>query len=479
MRCLLALSMLCGTSFVKKIAKMIAKTNVTKMRDAVLKYDSQVPRYTSYPTAPHFTSTIDDKIYTSHLQALNSHETLSLYLHIPFCKQMCWYCGCYTKATLRYAPVEDYAQILMREINLVGDLLKQKNHKTTHIHFGGGSPTILQPEAFEQIMQTIKSKFNIAADAEIAIEVDPRNVDEEKIIAYKKMGINRVSIGVQDFNDEVQKAINREQSFDLVYDCIKIFRKYGIENINLDLIYGLPKQSVEMVKKNIDLAMLLKPTRIALFSYAHVLWKKKHMRLIREEDLPDNASRLLMYDEARKKLQQENFFAIGLDHFAKADDSMFQAFQSKVLKRNFQGYSTDSANNIIGFGASAISYLGDCYAQNILDLDEYKKIILSNKLPIAKGVEIGKEDKMRKKIIDELMCYLEVDLQKICDEFGVAKNYFTSEIAALQELVADGLVTVDGLQISINKNAPQICRVVASKFDQFFVASLKQHSKIA
>jgi oxygen-independent coproporphyrinogen-3 oxidase len=329
------------------------------------------------------------------------------------------------------------------------------------------------------LIKTIRSEFEIKKDAEIAIEVDPRNVNEEKVATYAKAGINRVSIGVQDFNLEVQKAINREQSFDVVYDCVKLFRKFHINNINLDLIYGLPKQTLEMVKKNIDFSMLLKPSRIALFAYAHVQWKKKHMRLIDENDLPGGENKLAMYQAAAKKLNEEGYFSIGLDHFAKSDDSMFEAFHEEKLKRNFQGYSTDNANCIIGFGASAISYLPSGYAQNTLDFEEYKKNILSEKLPVIKGVEINKEDKIRKKIIDELMCYMEVDLKKICEEFSLPKNSFNQEIELLENLKSDGLVRIKNNKIKINLAAPQISRVVSSVFDKFFQPEAQRHSKIA
>jgi oxygen-independent coproporphyrinogen III oxidase len=447
--------------------------------EVILKYDNQVPRYTSYPTAPHFSAKINGEIYADWLKNLPEEETISLYFHIPFCKQLCWYCGCYTKATQRYAPVEDYVHILLREIRIVSEKLKGKNCKVSHIHFGGGSPTILLPESFDLLMQTIKSEFEITNDAEIAIEVDPRNVNEEKVASYAKSGINRVSIGVQDFNQEVQVAINREQSFDVVYDCIKLFRKYNIENINLDLIYGLPKQTTQMVKKNIDFAMLLKPSRIALFAYAHVQWKKKHMRLIDENDLPDSLERLEMYREAAQKLEKEGYSSIGLDHFAKSEDNMVLAFKDEKLKRNFQGYSTDNANVLIGFGVSSISYLPFGYAQNTLDFAEYKKSILAGILPVAKGIAISQEDIIRKRIIDELMCYLEVDLNVICDSFNLPKNYFEKEITNLQNLKKDGLVRTKNNLVKINLTTPQICRVVSSIFDKFFEPSEVRHSKMA
>lgn len=445
----------------------------------ILKYDKQVPRYTSYPTAPHFSAKVNSDVYVNWLKNLPQQESTSLYIHIPFCKQLCWYCGCYTKATKSYAPVEDYSHILAREIQLVAEILSQKNHKVSHIHFGGGSPTILLPEGFEFLMNIIKDKFEISDSAEIAIEIDPRNINEEKISSYAKAGINRVSIGVQDFNPRVQLAINREQSFDVVYDCVKLCRKYGIKSVNLDLIYGLPKQSLEMVKKNIDYSMLLNPDRIALFSYAHVQWKKKHMRLINEEDLPDSANKLKMYKAAAEKLHQEGYVSIGLDHFAKKSDSMAKAFGDEKLKRNFQGYSTDTADNVIGLGVSAISYLPFGYAQNTLDFAEYEKNILRGNLAIVKGIEIDEEDKMRKRIIDELMCYMEVDLKVICDSFGLEKNYFEKEVSELEELKQDGLIRIKNNVIKINLAAPQIARVVCCVFDKFFKADSQKHSKIS
>lgn len=453
------------------------KNNSIK-NSVILKYDSQVPRYTSYPAAPHFNTAINSASHSTWLNNLPSQEKLSLYIHIPFCQQLCWYCGCYTKITQRYAPIENYAHILAREIKIVANTLGKKKRKVSHIHFGGGSPTILLPETFVHLMKTINSAFIIEKNAEIAIEVDPRNINEEKVSTYVKMGVNRASIGVQDFNPDVQKAINREQSFDIVYDCVKLFRKLGINNINLDLIYGLPKQTVEMIQKNIDHSLLLKPNRIAFFAYAHVQWKKKHMRLINDEDLPNNKVRLEMYQVAAKKLQQNNFISIGLDHFAHKNDSMTKSFTNKELKRNFQGYSSDTANNIIGLGASSISYFENFgYTQNALDFQEYENNILGEKLATIKGIAFSEEDKIRKKIIHKIMCYLEVDLKDICAEFSLPPTYFAEEIALLKNLKKDQLVTLKDNLIKIHPEAPQITRLVSSIFDKFFQPEAKKHSK--
>lgn len=446
--------------------------------EVILKYNYQTPRYTSYPTAVNFKETTSDSDYLKWLKSIPTKEPISLYFHIPFCQQLCWYCGCYTKISKRYAPIEDYVYLLIREIKAVSDIIKLKNHPVHHIHFGGGSPTIILKNNFDDLMDAINGGFNIINGAEIAIEVDPRNLTEENIANYSKQKINRASIGVQDFNLEVQDAINRKQSFEQVFDCVRLFRKYGINDINLDLIYGLPKQTPDMIRTNIDYSLLLNPDRIALFSYAHVQWMKKHMRLIKEEDLPNPQDKLQMYKIAADRLSKKGYEIIGLDHFAKRDNKMAIAKQNKNLRRNFQGYSSDNANVIIAFGASAIGHLPDGYVQNTLNFDEYKEKILNQKLPVKRIIATSKEDKIRKKVIDEIMCYLEVDLDKISEIFKLDNNYFSQELIALKKLEKDNLIKINQNKIAINPLFPQITRIAASFFDQY-PNSNKSHSQIA
>lgn len=454
-------------SLVENFAKLIAK------------YDNKIPRYTSYPTAPHFSDKINGELYKSWLERIDENEELSLYFHIPFCHEMCWYCGCHTKISKRYAPIENYLHILLREISMIGDVLK-KRHKVSHIHFGGGSPTILVPADFDLLMQKIRENFVVKDDAQIAIEVDPRSVNQEKVLSYQKNGVNRISIGVQDFDADVQAAINRIQPFEVVYDAVKLFQNAKINNINLDLVYGLPKQDLEKIRKNIYYSLLLKPTRIALFSYAHVPWMKKHMRLIKDEDLPNNFDKTAFYMMSKNMLQQNGYTAIGLDHFAKNDDSLNAAFTQQKLKRNFQGYSCDKSSIIIGFGASSISHLHQGYAQNIADFMQYEKAILNGQIPVVKGVEVRAQDIMRKEIIDNLMCYMQLNLDEILQKYNLEKNFFTPEISKLENLIKDGLVIFENNIIKINPETPQIARVVSSLFDEFFSAENNtKHSKIA
>ena len=444
----------------------------------ILNYEGQFPRYTSYPTAPHFSTEINPTSYSQWLRALPAQDTLSLYIHIPFCQQLCWYCGCYTKITKKEASIEAYVQGLMKEIALVALELSPKNHYVTHIHFGGGSPTLLSPQLFFNLMQSIREAFRIAPNAEIAIEVDPRTVNEEKISVYASASVNRISIGAQDFNPDVQRAINRVQTLELVESCINLFRQYGIKYINLDLMYGLPRQTTVSIKNNIEAVSLLNPSRIAFFSYAHVHWKKKHMQLIQKEDLPNDVSRIEMFSLASNLLKQQGYLPIGLDHFAKPEDPMVLALNTKTLKRNFQGYSVENAPHLIGLGTSSISQLNSQYVQNTCDIRQYKTNILNHILPIVRGIEISPEDQLRKAIIDDIMCYLEVDLKKQCTAFNYPSDYFDKELRSLDNLVKDGLVSINDYIIQIHPKARQITRVVSSYFDRFFKNHTQQHSKI-
>ncbi len=449
--------------------------------ELLLKYEGNFPRYTSYPTAPHFAA-IEAKTYVSWLENLQE-QNLSLYFHIPFCDQLCWYCGCFTTVTKRYSPIKNYVEILKKEIDLVAQIITAKSNKISHIHFGGGSPTMLNADDFLDLVNHIKKSFILTKDAELAIEIDPRNIDEIKIAAYAKAGVNRASLGVQDFNIEVQKAINRQQSFDVVKNAVDLLRQNKIEAINFDLIYGLPKQTTAMVLHNVEMSLKLNPSRIALFSYAHVKWKKKQMRLIDENDLPNSVIKLAMYDQAAKKLQENGYQAIGLDHFALTQDEMFKSLQNKELKRNFQGYSSDKGDYIIGFGLSAIGFLPQGYVQNTLDFEEYKKLLSTEILPVKKGIAVNFSDKLRKRIIDSLMCNMEVDLGALISEFSLDKNYFAAELLRLADLKKDGFVIIDGEVIKVKTCVPQILRVVCAAFDEYFWRySFNQeprHSKIS
>lgn len=442
------------------------------------KYNQNVPRYTSYPTAPHFSASVTGELYRKWLESLPENEELSIYLHIPFCKQLCWYCGCHTKITNRYAPIEAYISLLKNEIALVSKTLKSRR-RISQIHFGGGSPSIICPEDFTEIIGSLKSNFIINDDANIAIEIDPRNLTEAKVAAYAKSGVKRASLGVQDFNLKVQKAINRIQPFSCVYEAFRLLRDYGINDISIDLIYGLPYQTIEIIQENISNALLLKPCRIALFGYAHVPWIKKHMSLISEDSLSSAAERMEMFQAASLQLLNAKFTAIGLDHFVREDDAMLQSLKNGDLKRNFQGYEVNASETIIGLGASAISTMPQGYSQNYLEIENYSKAINAGNLPTTKGLILNNDDKLRREIINHLMCYLHADISKICREYNANPETFKETFARLQPLMDDNLIAISGYNISIAPNARQIVRVVCSKFDRYFDNTAeKKHSKL-
>jgi len=445
---------------------------------ALLKHNRPVPRYTSYPTAPNFSASVTAKTLYQWLDNMNPAEPVSLYFHVPFCKKMCWYCGCNTKATSQYSPVRNYLTYLQKEVTMMA-----KRHKrpldVSHIHFGGGSPSYVSADDFRQLMNHIRASFNVLPDAEIAIELDPREVTEAKVAAYASVGINRASLGVQDFNLTVQKSINRVQPVHQVYRVVSMLRSYGIEAISFDLLYGLPNQTVATVRETASLAATMKPDRIALFGYAHVPWMKKHMRLIDENRLPDAAERLEQFEEARRVLCNNGYVQIGLDHFVQVNDSMAIAHDTGRMQRNFQGYTTDEADTLIGFGPSAISSYQDGYCQNTPDLRTYIACLDNEEIPVLKGVKLSDEDRIRREIISQLMNYGTIDLADLAADYNVSRSDFDFELNRLKQLKEDGLVEVFGNKITVERGAAQARRVVASVFDQYLEPKKQQHAQVA
>lgn len=445
---------------------------------ALLKHNRPVPRYTSYPTAPNFSASMEAKTVEGWMDSLDAAQPVSLYFHVPFCKKMCWYCGCNTKATAKYNPVKRYMAVLQKEVTLMANR-HNRPLDVSHIHFGGGSPSYVSADDFRLLMGHIRASFNVLPDAEVAIELDPREVTESKVAAYASVGVNRASLGVQDFNSTVQKSINRVQPLHQVYQVAAMLRSYGIEAVSFDLLYGLPNQTVDTIRESASLAASMKPARISLFGYAHVPWMKKHMRLIDEEKLPSAAERLEQFEEARRILCGRGYVQIGLDHFVQENDSMAIAHKAGRMQRNFQGYTTDNANTLIGFGPSAISSFAGGYCQNTPDLRAYIACVTDEKIPMQKGIELTENDRLIRAIITQIMSYGAVDLADIAAKYTLADPNFEFEIASLQQLECDGLVEVKGNQITVEQNAVQACRVVASVFDQYLQEKKQQHAQVA
>jgi oxygen-independent coproporphyrinogen-3 oxidase len=449
---------------------------MTVSLDHAEKYDLRVPRYTSYPTAPHFTADVDSATYGAWLGELDRDAPLSVYVHIPFCDEMCWFCGCWTKIVKRYEPIRSYLDVLHAEIRLIASMLPARM-TVRHMHFGGGSPTMLTPDDWLELTDSLGQSFALADGCEIAVELDPRDATEEYVAALAEAGVTRASIGVQDFDPDVQRAINRHQPFDVVERVTGWLRRHGIGDINLDLMYGLPHQTVAKVEAMVDLSLCLAPARAALFGYAHVPWMKSHQKLIDETALPGTRERLRQFDAASERLLTAGYVAVGLDHFARPDDALSAALVAGRLRRNFQGYTADDAPILIGLGASAIGTLPQGYVQNAQPLADYRRSIEAGRLPTARGVALSADDKLRRDIIERLMCTLGVDLAAVCQQHGVDIDTLTAERRRLVHLAADGLVQLQDGRIAVTGIGRPFVRVVAAAFDAYLQADAARHSR--
>lgn len=433
-------------------------------------YNRRLPRYTSYPTAPHFTPEIDADIHRGWLGALDPADPLSIYLHIPFCRQLCWFCGCNTRAVNRPAILARFGERLEAEMDLICEALPDRL-AASHIHFGGGSPNALAPDGFSALIDRLKRRFRFGPETEVAVELDPRSVAEPFITACADAGVSRVSLGVQDLDPVVQKAINRIQPHDLIAQVVDSLRKAGIGDINMDLMYGLPHQTLDGVLSTVDRVAALQPTRIALFGYAHVPWMKAHQNLMDESALPDAEARRQQADAAADRLAALGYQPVGLDHFALPDTPMAAHGRDGALRRNFQGYTTDLADTLIGIGPSAIGMLPQGYVQNTADVRIWRQEIDARRLPVARGIAIDDDDRLRRAVIERLMCDLSVDLAQIAGDFGLTAGEFAEELAALQALERDGILEIDRFRITVAGKQRALVRVAAAVFDRYLQES--------
>ena len=442
-----------------------------------LKYASaSVPRYTSYPTAPHFQATTDDQAYRAQLAALSAAQDLSLYLHIPFCQQMCWYCGCHTTIPNNYDRAERYRQALETEFALVAGTIGEAG-SVTHLHFGGGTPTYLRPPDLAGLMAALRHNFTFADDTECAIEIDPRTLSRDYAACLAAMGINRASLGVQDFDPAVQAKINRVQPYAQVVQAVEDLRAAGIEAISFDLLYGLPGQTTESVTKTAHTAAGLGPHRLSVFGYAHVPWFKKHQQMILAPELPGTVERLDQAEAIAQTLAQHGYVQIGFDHFAHPDDPLARAASAGTLERNFQGYTTDQASVMLGFGASAIGSLPDGYVQNAPNIGAYVSTVMAGNLPVHRQITLSPEDALRRQAINRIMCHMALDMAALCTAHDRPPGALDDALAALDLMAADGLVTRRGRRITVLKPGRCFLRNIASVFDSYLDGRPGRHSK--
>lgn len=440
----------------------------------VEKYSRPTPRYTSYPTAPHFHAGINDTQYQGWLKALTPGETVSLYTHIPFCDRLCWFCGCATKQTNRYNPVERYLAALKSEIASIGNLV-DKECPVTALHFGGGSPTMLEPVDMIGLDRTLRRHFNITKSAEISVEMDPNDLTEAKYDALAEIGVTRASLGVQDFDIRVQRAINREQSFEQTRAVVEAMRKRGVRSVNLDMLYGLPHQNLQTIESTAKQVISLRPDRIALFGYAHVPWMKKHQQMIDEDLLPGSQQRYEQAGLAAELFQANGYERIGIDHFARADDTLAGANQGGTLRRNFQGYTDDDAQALIGLGASSIGKLPQGYVQNTVPTADYQRRVEAG-LATVRGLEFSEEDRMRGWLIERLMCDFAFSSQQLINRFGVSADPLLQEARTLVANDVDGLVEEADGHYRLTETGKPFVRSIAAKFDPYFSKGVARHS---
>ncbi len=445
-------------------------------RRLLAKYDRPVPRYTSYPTAPHFHDGIGAAAYGDWLGALDPGAALSLYLHVPYCDSLCWFCGCHTKIVRHYEPIAAYVEALLGETDLVAAHLPGRL-RVTHIHWGGGSPSMLSPADMRRIADRLRARFAVDPAAEFAVEIDPRGIGDETIAAMAEAGVNRVSVGVQDVHDQVQRAVNRIQPFAATRDCVRRLRAAGLEALNCDLMYGLPYQDTARVVASVEAVLELEPDRLALFGYAHVPHMKRHQRLMPEDALPDGDARLEQALAAVARLETAGYVRIGLDHFAHPRDPLARAAAEGRLHRNFQGYTTDQADALIGLGASAIGKLPQGHVQNAVPIRGYRAAVGAGRLPTVRGIAFDGDDRLRGAVIERIMCDLEVDLAQVSAASGKRVEHFAAERAALANLAADGLVRVSGSRIAVTEAGRPFVRQVAAVFDRYLGRGEARHTR--
>lgn len=450
------------------------KTIITS--ELINQFEYKVPRYTSYPTAPHFSAAIDADDYVTWLSGQDRSEPISLYVHVPYCDTLCWFCACNTQITTNHRRIETYLDWLKIEAKLLHQHLGFKP-KVARAHFGGGSPTLLTSDDWNIMRDILDAYFDFSTDAEISVELDPRDVDETYIKTLASIGLTRASIGVQDFDPKVQNAINRAQPFSIVQRLVDALQDHDIHAINLDIMYGLPHQTMQRIQTMAKQCLMLNPSRIALFGYAHVPWMKPHQNHIDEHLLPDSWQRYQQFKLIEDIFADSPLEPIGLDHFAITSDNMYLAQKQGRLKRNFQGYTDDIAPSLMGLGPSSISsnYFG--YGQNHASISQWKKALKNGTLPIHKGILLDDDDRMRRDVIEALMCNLTVNLDDIAQNYDHKIFPFDAELEKLQDLNNKGLVQIKDHWVSVQMEHRLFLRAAASVFDVYLSKSKARHSR--
>lgn len=436
------------------------------------KYNYSGPRYTSYPTALEFNDGFTEQDLLSAIEHSKS-DKLSLYIHIPFCAKLCYYCGCNKVITRHAHKADQYIEYLASEILNRAPLFK--GYTVTQMHWGGGTPTFLSPEQILRLTKLLKDNFNFADEGEFSIEVDPREIELTMLDTLKEAGFNRISIGVQDFNKQVQEAVNRPQDEQFIFDLIAKAKAMGFESTNVDLIYGLPHQTPETFAETIQRVLDLSPDRISVFNYAHLPARFAAQRKIKDEDLPSPQQKLEILHQTIETLVGAGYQYIGMDHFAKPDDELAKLQRSGKLHRNFQGYTTQEECDLLGLGVSSISQIGDCYAQNQKDIRPYYEAIDGQGHALWKGCKLNHDDEIRRVVIKQLICHFDLDMAVIDEKFGFTfEDYFAQDLKLLQTFIDDKLVTIENRRIEVSQTGRLLIRNICMCFDVYFREKARQ-----
>ncbi|SMX27190.1 Oxygen-independent coproporphyrinogen-III oxidase [Pelagimonas phthalicica] len=439
-------------------------------------FDAKVPRYTSYPTAPHFAGGVGPDTFTNWIESVPEYGEVSLYLHVPFCRRLCWFCACRTQGTSTLSPVEAYVGTLIDELKMLRKHLP-RGVKLSRLHWGGGTPTLLSPDMMTRLIAAIRETADFADNAEFSVEIDPNEIDEDRLKALAAGGMNRASIGVQDFDEQIQETIGRPQGFELTKQAVEMIRATGVASLNADILFGLPHQTKAKITETVQKLLSFSPDRVALYGYAHVPWMAKRQQLIPSDALPTPDERLALFETARRLFMWDSYQEIGIDHFATKSDGLAIAQKTGRLRRNFQGYTDDTADVLIGLGASSISKFPQGFAQNAPSTSAHTGKIREGSFSTSRGHAFSEEDKLRARLIEAIMCDFAIDAQEITRDFGTPQGELMDMFRAANAQF-ENILRVDETGLFIPKEARPLTRLIARSFDAYDLSKAGHSSAI-
>ncbi|MCZ0812567.1 oxygen-independent coproporphyrinogen III oxidase [Roseovarius sp. EGI FJ00037] len=439
-------------------------------------FDARVPRYTSYPTAPHFGGGVDSTLFSRWISAIPRGAEISLYVHVPFCRRLCWFCACRTQGTQSDRPVAAYVETLKAELSMLARHLPD-DVRLSRLHWGGGTPTLLPPGMIEDLAQAIKQVAPFTERTEFSVEIDPNEIDAPRLDALAAAGMNRASVGIQDFNENIQRSIGRLQGYDVTRWAVEEIRARGVASLNADILYGLPHQSKARITESVQKLLSLNPDRVALYGYAHVPWMAKRQQMLPSDALPTPEERLELFDTARRLFLWDNYAEIGIDHFAAQDDGLNIALKTGRLRRNFQGYTDDTADVLIGLGASSISRFPQGYAQNDPGTGAHTGAIRDGRFSTARGHVFSPEDRLRGRMIEQLMCEFRIDTRDLCQRFDISPQQ-VHKILRTSAAQFGGLLQLDEQGLRVPHEARPLTRMIARSIDAYALSKAGHSSAI-